>query len=99
VYLALAEFGAPLKADGVSAKDFASQNITYQIGLPPLRADIITTIDGVIFDDAWIRRTFGRMAGVEVYFIGLDDLIQNKEASGRSRDAEHLKLLRKRSSK
>lgn len=95
VYLALAEFGAPLKADDVSARDFASQNITYQIGLPPLRADIITHIDGVIFQEAWERRTSGTIAGVEVNFIGLDDLIRNKEALGRSSDAEHLKLLRK----
>src|SRR5437879_2549032 len=64
VYSALAEFGAPLKADGLTANDFALADLTYQIGRPPLRADIITRIDGIVFQDAWIRRVPGRMAGV-----------------------------------
>lgn len=96
VYKALAKFGAPLEADGLTIQDFVSNDITYQIGRPPLRADILTHIDGVIFQEAWERRTPGTIAGVEVNFIGLDDLIRNKEASGRSSDAEHLKFLRKR---
>jgi predicted nucleotidyltransferase len=95
VYRALAKFGAPLEADGLTIKDFASHDITYQIGRPPLRADIITRIDGVTFQDAWPHRAVGTIAGAEVNFIGLDDLIRNKEATGRSSDAEHLKLLRK----
>lgn len=99
IYSALAEFGAPLETDGVSPKDFTDPKITYQIGLPPVRADIITFIDGVSFHDAWEQRTSGQMGGLDVYFIGLDDLIRNKEASGRTSDVEHLKLLRKRFSK
>src|SRR5258708_2402990 len=53
VYLALAEFGAPLEADGVTAEDFASEAVTYQIGVAPLRVDILTRIDGVAFADTW----------------------------------------------
>jgi predicted nucleotidyltransferase len=96
VYLALAEFGAPLETDGLMARDFATPDLTYQIGRPPLRVDIITRIDGVVFQEAWSRRTPGKMAGVDVYFISLDDLIRNKEASGRASDVEHLKQLRKK---
>jgi predicted nucleotidyltransferase len=95
VYAALAEFGAPLTADGLTANDFTSDNITYQIGRPPLRVDIMTHIDGVAFADAWERKTNATMAAVGVHFIGLDDLIRNKEACGRSSDVEHLNLLRK----
>jgi predicted nucleotidyltransferase len=95
VYAALAEFGAPLTADSLTAKDFTSDNITYQIGRPPLRVDIMTRIDGVAFADAWQRKTHSTMATIDVYFVGLDDLIRNKEASGRSSDVEHLKLLHK----
>jgi hypothetical protein len=58
-----------------------------------LRVDVITRIDGVAFQDAWTRRTTGELAGVDVYFIVLDDLIRNKQASGRLSDVEHLKLL------
>jgi predicted nucleotidyltransferase len=95
VYSALAEFGAPLEADGLTARDFASPDLTYQIGRPPLRVDVITRIDGVVFQDAWAKKIGGKLAGLDVYFIGLDDLIRNKEASGRWSDVEHLKLLRK----
>lgn len=99
VYSALAEFGAPLEADGLTATDFSSEDITYQIGRAPLRVDILTRVDGVVFAEAWQRRTPGTMAGVGIYFMGLDDLIRNKEATGRLADAEHLKLLRKQAGK
>jgi predicted nucleotidyltransferase len=99
VYAALAEFGAPLAADGLTTKDFSSSSMVYQIGRPPLRIDIITKITGVSFTHAWRRRKRERIAGVNVYFIGLEDLIRNKEASGRQSDAEHLKLLRKKGKK
>lgn len=99
VYAALAEFGAPLEADGVTLKDFVNSSMVYQIGRPPLRIDIITKITGVAFAHAWRRRKRERIAGVNVYFIGLEDLIRNKEASGRQSDAEHLKLLQKKSKK
>jgi hypothetical protein len=46
VYAALAEFGAPLAADGLTVQDFASSSMVYQIGRPPLRIDIITKITG-----------------------------------------------------
>lgn len=96
VYIALAEFGAPLDADGLTVRDFASPGIIYQLGRAPLRVDIMTSIDGVDFKDAWLRRNPGRLMGVDVNFISLDDLIRNKEASGRSSDLEHLKLLRRK---
>lgn len=95
VYAALAEFGAPLTADGLTVQDFASEDITYQIGRPPLRVDLMTRIDGVVFQDAWLRRTCGTMSGVDVCFIGLEDLIRNKEAAGRPSDVEQLRGLRK----
>lgn len=99
VYSALAEFGAPLRADGLTTKDFTLKDITYQIGRFPLRIDVTTHIDGVAFREAWRRRTPGKMAGVNVYFIGLEDLIRNKEAAGRASDIEHVKELRKRVAK
>ena len=97
VYTVLAEFGAPLKSDGLSANDFTSDDLTYQIGVAPIRIDVMTRIDGVAFGEAWERREEGMMAGVKAYFISRNDLIQNKEASGRAGDVEHLKDLRKKS--
>ena len=55
--------------------------------------DILTSISGCVFQDAWGRRVPGVMYGVPVHFISLPDLIVNKRAAGRTSDLEHLELL------
>jgi hypothetical protein len=50
---------------------------------PPHRIDIMTSIDGVMFDDAWERRTLVDIDVHTVPFIGRDDLVTNKRAAGR----------------
>jgi hypothetical protein len=80
----LREFGAPLQ-DLVEA-DFASPGVTYQIGVPPGRIDILTELTGITFAEAWpqrLRRPFG---DIEVDFIGRDAFIRNKRATGRAKD-------------
>jgi hypothetical protein len=84
VMRALAAFGAPL-AD-VSRDDFASEGVTYQIGVPPGRIDILTALTGLAFADAWgerLRKPFGE---VDVDFIGRAAFIRNKRATGRPKD-------------
>ena len=84
VMRALAEFGAPLAS--VSEADFAQAGVTFQIGLPPGRIDILTELTGLTFDDSWperLRRPFG---DVEVDFIGRASFLRNKRAAGRPRD-------------
>ncbi len=84
VLRALAEVGAPL-AD-ISLDDFSRPGITYQVGVPPGRIDILTDLTGLQFTDAWrgrIRRPFGEL---HVDFIGRDAFIQNKRATGRAKD-------------
>jgi len=54
IYRALASFGAPLT--DVTAADFTSDDLIYQIGVQPIRIDVITSISGVEFDDAWPNR-------------------------------------------
>lgn len=51
VFRALAEFGAPLT--GVDPADFAKPDLIYQLGVPPLRIDVLTSISGVDFEAAW----------------------------------------------
>jgi hypothetical protein len=84
VWRALATFGAPLEQ--VTMDDFARPGITFQIGLPPYRIDILTELSGVTFDEAWPNRLtitdYGRTFGV----IGKDELIRNKRAAGRPKD-------------
>lgn len=92
-FTALAAFGAPLHAHGVTANDFANEGTVYQLGLPPTRIDILTGISGVSFDDAWASRVTMDVQGVEVAVIGRQALIRNKRASGRSKDIADVEEL------
>ena len=83
VFAAPKEFGAPL--DDLSESDFASEGF-FQMGRPPVRIDILMTIEGVEFRDAWPNRVQGDFAGIPVNFIGPDDLIVNKSVSARPQD-------------
>ena len=84
VMRALAAFGAPLTE--IAEADFAREGVTYQIGVPPGRIDILTDLTGITFDEAWadrVRRPFGH---VEVDFIGRTSFVRNKRATGRPKD-------------
>jgi predicted nucleotidyltransferase len=100
VYRALVQFGAPLQKDELNPADFASDDMTYQIGVEPVRIDILTHISGVRFADAWQNKVASTFFGVPVHFISLGDLIVNKRAAGRRGDEEQLEhLLREWSKK
>ena len=66
-----------------------------QLGVAPVRVDILTRISGVRFAEAWQNRAVDQAFGISVNFISLDDLIANKRASGRADDRRHLEALRK----
>ena len=95
VFEALKKFGAPLEADEITSETFARQDLTYQIGIAPVRIDILTGITGVEFGAAWEGRVPGSVFGVPVHFISLRELIANKQATGRSSDIEQLEHIRK----
>ena len=100
VYDALREFGAPL-AD-LSAADFAQEGYFYQMGVPPVRVDILMGIPGVAFEEAWPKRMTMDFDGLEVAFIARDDLIMAKRAAGRPQDlldAEALSQVRAKTPK
>jgi hypothetical protein len=84
---ALKKFGAPLGQDGINAETFAEKQVVYQIGVAPVRVDILT----VEFADAWGKRVASSFFGVPVPFISLDELLTNKRASGRSSDLTDLR--------
>lgn len=88
---ALRRFGAPLDHDGITAQTFTEKQVVYQIGIAPVRIDILTEITGVEFGDAWRKKVASTFFGVPVHFISLDDLIANKQALGRSSDLKDLK--------
>jgi hypothetical protein len=94
-FQALARFGAPLEAAGVTAADLAQPGAVYQIGLPPRRIDLLTEISGVSFDEAWASRITSEVEGRPVPFIGRDAFLKNKEAAGRPKDLADIARLRR----
>jgi len=85
VFRALAEYGAPL--EGMTAADFCNKpDSVFQIGVPPVRIDILQSISGVTFDQAWENRITAFIDEIPTNVISRDDLIRNKLAAGRRRD-------------
>lgn len=93
VWEALASFGAPIDAAGLSQSDLEQPDRVIQIGLPPRRIDVMTEISGVRFADAWEARVVHAVEGLSVPFIGRDHLVQNKRATGRAKDLADLEEL------
>jgi len=93
VFAALALFGAPLDALGITLKDFVTPNMVSQFGVPPYRIDILTSVSGVGFAAAWEERIEAEIEGVLVPIIGLQSFIANKRASGRPKDRVDLEYL------
>jgi hypothetical protein len=90
VVAALKKFGAPLEHDGITEETFIEKQLVYQIGIAPVRIDILTEITGVRFPDAWRKRVASTFFGVPVHFISLDDLMANKRALGRDSDLKDM---------
>jgi uncharacterized nucleotidyltransferase DUF6036 len=91
VIRAMTAFGAPMQA--VTEDDFAAPGITFQVGVEPVRIDIITAVDGLTFDAAWRNRVASEYGGEPVFVISRDDLIRNKRASGRPQDIADIAAL------
>ena len=99
LYQTLDEFWKGDIPEVVSSEELLEPGIILQFGAPPNRVDLLNTIDGVSFQDAWLNKTTVYIQigdnKIPLYFIGLDDLIRNKETLGRYKDLEDLKYLRK----
>lgn len=91
VYQALLEFGAPIEE--MNEKDFTEEGYFFQMGVPPVRIDILMGIPGMGFDEAWIRRNEVDFDQLLVPFISRDDLIIVKRAAGRPQDIIDADLL------
>lgn len=91
VFNALHEFGAPLS--GLTPKDFAEEGFFFQMGVPPVRVDVLMGIPGIQFEECWNRRTETDFDGLKVIFISKQDLIVSKRAAGRPQDLIDADLL------
>ena len=70
----------------ITPEDLCRNDLILQLGFPPNRIDLMTSIDGVTFDQAWASRTQAILDDLPVNFISRQLLIQNKLAAGRPKD-------------
>ncbi len=91
VLRALADFGAPIQ--GLSQSDLSRPGLIFQIGVPPLRIDVITDIDGIDFATAWPERVMTSFGSVPVAVLSRRHLITNKRAAGRLQDLADVERL------
>ena|SRR6266849_4472375 len=78
---------------GLSAADFAASDRIIQLGHPPNRIDLLTSITGVEFEEAWSGRVAAKLHEIPVFLIGEEALIRNKRARGRTQDKADLEAL------
>ena len=88
---ALRAFGAPL--GDLSIDDLTQSDLVFQIGIAPRRIDIMTSLTGLGFAEAWPHRVVGAFGDITCPFIGRAELIRNKRALGRPRDLADLEAL------
>ncbi len=94
VMAALAEFGLP---PGLSEEQLllstAKPPTGFRFGRPPFAVDLITSVQGVEFEDAWVGSAIRRLGGIDVRVIGRAALLANKRATGRAKDAADVEAL------
>ena len=88
---ALAEFG--FASSGLTTSDFERPEQVVQLGVPPVRIALITSLTGVSWEEALAGSTAGPYADLAVYYIGREQFITNKRATGRKRDEADLEAL------
>lgn len=97
VVRALLEFGAPLAAHGVGQRDFETEKNVYQMGVPPRRIDVLTSISGVSYEEAAESHIVVHAGGIDLPVIGRDALIKNKKSAGRDKDLLDVRALERES--
>jgi hypothetical protein len=91
IYDALKSFGIHLHE--ATIEDFSKDNFVFQIGVDPVRIDILTSISGVSFAESYPRRVEKKVDGLILPFLSIDFLIVNKRATGREKDLHDAKEL------
>lgn len=91
VYAALKAFRAPISS--LKVNDLANPELVYQIGVVPVRIDIMMGISGVDFPTAWKHKKSTKFGNQKVFVIGLSELIINKKATARPQDKLDIKKL------
>jgi len=88
---AIKEFG--FGSLSLTPEDFSSQEKVIQLGIPPVRIDILTSLTGVTWEQVSSNRAKGDYGDIPVYFIGKDELIANKKSLGRHKDLADIESI------
>ena len=91
VIVALTEFG--FGSLGLSPSDFDRPGQVVQLGVPPVRIDLLTVIDGVSWDAASAGKARGHYGDVPVHYLGRKEFLANKKATGRLKDLADIETL------
>jgi hypothetical protein len=94
IMTALDKFG--FGSVGLAAADFVKSGQVIQLGVPPVRIDIITSIGGVSWEEAFAGRVAGKYGDIKVHYIGRNQFIKNKRAVGRKKDLADIEALDER---
>ncbi len=89
---ALRAFGAPLH--DLTVQDLSTPGLIFQVGVEPIRIDVLTIIDGVDFDEAWSARVVSKFADQAVSVLSREHLIKNKLAAARTQDLADVERLK-----
>lgn len=91
ILAALADFG--FASLGLSEGDFLQPDRVIQLGVPPVRIDLLTSLTGITWEEANAHRVAGQYGDLPVYFIGKTEYIRNKKATGRKKDEADIEAL------
>ena len=91
ILCALEEFG--FGSLGLTVEDFTVHGKVVQLGVAPVRVDIVTSLTGISWEEAYAHRVTGTYGDIQVYFIGREQFIQNKRAIGRKKDIADLEAI------
>jgi hypothetical protein len=78
---------------GIAARDFLNPGMILQLGVEPYRIDILTSLTGLDFEEAWADRVAGELDGVPVSLLSAKSLRKNKLATGRAKDLADVEAL------
>jgi hypothetical protein len=91
IMAAINQFG--FASTGLGPADFNAPDKVVQLGVPPVRIDVMTSLTGVSWEEAWSGRVKGTYAGLDVFYIGIEEFVKNKRSLGRQRDIADLEAL------
>ncbi len=77
----------------LKTEDFNSQNKVVQLGVPPVRVDLLTSITGISWEKAFSGKIRGKYGGIPADYIGRDEFVLNKRSTGRKKDIVDIEAL------